>query len=327
VVGLTRPLRAVVVGSPSTARLLLREPLAPGAPAFELAGLVVDGGSAGAGDGLPVLGEVDDLEAILGDTPCDLVVIGSRTGRPAIFARLLAVSHLRLHIVELPEFFEREFGRVPVEEITSVWFLQALNRTRGGPAAAVKRVLDVLVALGVGLLAAPLAIGAAIAVRLTSPGPILYRQLRVGEHGRPYWVMKFRSMRVDAEADGAAVWASTDDPRTTSVGKHLRRFRIDELPQLLNVLRGDMTMVGPRPERPEFVEDLVEAVPFYEPRHMTKPGLTGWAQVTAGYAATLDDSRLKLSYDLYYLKHRSLALDLTILLRTVGVVLKGTGAR
>jgi exopolysaccharide biosynthesis polyprenyl glycosylphosphotransferase len=208
-----------------------------------------------------------------------------------------------------------------------VWFLDALSTRGRGLAAAGKRALDIAVALGLLVVTAPLLAAAALAVKLTSPGPIFYRQQRVGERGRLYTVLKLRSMRTDAEADGEAVWAAQDDPRTTSVGKHLRRYRVDELPQLLNVLRGDMTMVGPRPERPEFVSSLVEDVPFYEPRHMTKPGLTGWAQVSAGYAATLDDARLKLSYDLYYLKHRGLALDLTILLRTVGVVLRGTGAR
>jgi exopolysaccharide biosynthesis polyprenyl glycosylphosphotransferase len=229
-------------------------------------------------------------------------------------------------VVELPEFFEQKFGRVPVEEITSVWFLHALNVANRGIAAALKRLLDLVVALVLLVIATPLMVATAIAVKLTSPGTVFYRQQRVGEHGRVFTCVKFRSMRHDAETDGAR-WADEDDPRTTAVGRYLRRYRVDELPQLWNVMRGEMTMVGPRPERPEFVRELVEAVPFYSPRHLTKPGLTGWAQVSAGYAATLDDARLKLSYDLYYLKHRGLALDLAILLRTIGVVLRGTGAR
>jgi exopolysaccharide biosynthesis polyprenyl glycosylphosphotransferase len=229
-------------------------------------------------------------------------------------------------VVELPEFFEQKFGRVPVEEITSVWFLHALNVANRGISAALKRVLDLVVALVLLVVSAPLMVLTALAVKLTSPGAVFYRQQRVGEHGRVFTCVKFRSMRHDAETDGA-VWAEEEDPRTTGVGRYLRRYRIDELPQLWNVLRGEMTMVGPRPERPEFVRQLVDAVPFYSPRHLTKPGLTGWAQVSAGYAATLDDARLKLSYDLYYLKHRGLALDLAILLRTIGVVVRGTGAR
>jgi exopolysaccharide biosynthesis polyprenyl glycosylphosphotransferase len=327
-IGLGRPLRCLVIGSPAAARLLLREPLAPGAESFEIVGVVDD---APAGDsprsGIDVLGGLPDLGRIVQESDADIVVVGARTGRPAVFQQLLALQEMQAHVMELPEFFEQEFGRVPVEEINSVWFLDALSTRGRGLAAAGKRLLDIAVALGLLIVTAPLLGAAALAVKLTSPGPIFYRQQRVGERGRLYTVLKLRSMRTDAEADGEAVWAAQDDPRTTSVGKHLRRYRVDELPQLLNVLRGDMTMVGPRPERPEFVSSLVESVPFYEPRHMTKPGLTGWAQVSAGYAATLDDARLKLSYDLYYLKHRGLALDLAILLRTVGVVLRGTGAR
>ena len=254
------------------------------------------------------------------------MIVASRTGRPAVFAQLLEQARRDFRVVELPEFFERAFGRVPVEEINSVWFLDALRRDRGGPGLFAKRALDVGVASLLVVLSAPLALLVALAVRLTSPGPAVYRQTRVGLGGEPFTVLKFRSMRADAELDGAQ-WAEEDDPRTTAVGKYLRRFRIDELPQLWNVLRGDMTMVGPRPERPEFVGELTQAVPFYEPRHLTRPGLTGWAQVSAGYAASLDDARLKLSYDLYYLKHRGTALDLAILLRTAGVVLRGTGAR
>jgi exopolysaccharide biosynthesis polyprenyl glycosylphosphotransferase len=327
--GLGRPLRCLVIGSPSSARLLLREPLAPGAQDFEIVGLIDDnpreGASQAAGE-LPLLGTLHELEHALEAADCDLVVIGARTGRPAVFQRLLALSHLSFNVVELPEFFEQKFGRVPVEEITSVWFLHALNVANRGISAALKRFLDLVVALLLLVLSAPLMLLTALAVKLTSPGAVFYSQQRVGEHGRVFTCVKFRSMRDDAETDGA-VWADEDDPRTTRVGRYLRRYRIDELPQLWNVLRGEMTMVGPRPERPEFVRQLVEAVPFYSPRHLTKPGLTGWAQVSAGYAATLDDARLKLSYDLYYLKHRGLALDLAILLRTIGVVLRGTGAR
>jgi exopolysaccharide biosynthesis polyprenyl glycosylphosphotransferase len=332
--GLGRPLRCLVIGAPSSARLLRREPLAPGAEDFEIVGLIDDTPSGSFGDdgplgvpGIPLLGRLHDLGRVVQQSRVDLVVVGARTGRPAVFHQLLGLNDLQAGVMELPAFFEREFGRVPVEEINSVWFLDALGARNRGVAGAGKRLLDVVVALGLLVATAPLMLAAAIAIRLTSPGPVFYRQARVGERGRIYTVLKFRSMRVDAEADGEAVWAAEDDPRTTSIGRYLRRYRVDELPQLLNVLRGEMTMVGPRPERPEFVTDLVESVPFYEPRHMTKPGLTGWAQVSAGYAATLDDARLKLSYDLYYLKHRGLALDLAILLRTVGVVLRGTGAR
>ena len=158
-------------------------------------------------------------------------------------------------------------------------------------------------------------------------GPIFYRQLRTGQNGRPFRIIKFRSMRVDAEVDGRAVWASPDDPRTTRVGTWLRKLRIDELPQLVNVLLGQMSLVGPRPERPEFVAELARAVPFYDQRHFVKPGITGWAQVRYGYGASEKDAQAKLEYDLYYVKHHSLALDLMVLLQTVEVVLFRIGAR
>ena len=158
-------------------------------------------------------------------------------------------------------------------------------------------------------------------------GPILYRQSRVGLDGKTFDVMKFRSMRTDAEQDGQAVWASKDDPRITRVGAVIRKTRIDELPQLANVLLGDMSFVGPRPERPEFVEELDEAITYYNHRHRVKPGITGWAQLCYPYGASVEDSKEKLQYDLYYLKNHSILLDMIILLQTVEVVLIGDGAR
>src|SRR5690349_15044971 len=228
--GLGRPLRCLVIGSPSSARLLLREPLAPGAQDFEIVGLIDDNPRDGnprtmAGE-LPVLGTLHELEHALEAADCDLVVIGARTGRPAVFQRLLALSHLSFNVVELPEFFEQKFGRVPVEEITSVWFLHALNVANRGISAALKRILDLVVALVLLVVSAPLMLLTALAVKLTSPGAVFYSQQRVGEHGRVFTCVKFRSMRDDAETDGA-VWAEAEDPRTTRVGRYLRRYRID----------------------------------------------------------------------------------------------------
>jgi lipopolysaccharide/colanic/teichoic acid biosynthesis glycosyltransferase len=167
----------------------------------------------------------------------------------------------------------------------------------------------------------------ALAVKLDSPGPVFYRQQRVGLHGRPFTVLKFRSMTVNAEAAGRAVWAQRKDPRVTGVGGFIRLTRIDELPQLLNVLQGAMSFIGPRPERPHFVEQLVQVIPFYAERSTVKPGITGWAQVNYPYGASIEDAREKLSYDLYYVKNRSVFLDLLILLATVRVILFQEGAR
>jgi exopolysaccharide biosynthesis polyprenyl glycosylphosphotransferase len=166
----------------------------------------------------------------------------------------------------------------------------------------------------------------AVAVRLDSPGPILYRQRRVGLKNKDFTLYKFRSMRQDAEKDGA-VWAAKNDPRVTKVGGFIRKVRLDELPQLINVLKGDMSFVGPRPERPEFVATLSEKIPYYYIRHTVKPGITGWAQVSYPYSASVEGARAKLEYDLYYIKHMSLFFDCKIFLRTVGVILFPSGSR
>jgi exopolysaccharide biosynthesis polyprenyl glycosylphosphotransferase len=177
------------------------------------------------------------------------------------------------------------------------------------------------------LLTLPLMVLAAVMIRLESAGPVLYRQTRVGLHGQPFTLLKFRSMAMNAEEAGQPRWATQQDPRITRVGSFIRPMRIDELPQLINVLRGEMSLVGPRPERPMFVEELARAIPFYRERSYVKPGITGWAQVNFPYGASVEDARQKLSYDLYYVKNCSLLLDLFILLATIRVILFREGAR
>jgi exopolysaccharide biosynthesis polyprenyl glycosylphosphotransferase len=189
-----------------------------------------------------------------------------------------------------------------------------------------KRLIDLLAA-GVGLLiATPVMALVAVAVKVTSPGPAVYRQERVGQHGRVFTVLKFRSMRQDAEAGTGAVWAVKNDNRITPIGRFLRKSRLDELPQLLNVLKGDMSLVGPRPERPEFVRQLTQEIPFYGQRHVLRPGLTGWAQVRYTYGSSVEDAMEKLQYDLFYIKNLSIPLDLFIVLQTVKTVLLRRGA-
>lgn len=200
-------------------------------------------------------------------------------------------------------------------------FLAGGQERRAHP--GLTRVLDCVIALLGLVLAAPLFLLAPVLIALTSPGPVFYRQLRVGLGGRRFMMWKFRSMRVDAESDGRARWATANDPRVTPLGGLLRRSRVDELPQLFNVLRGEMSLVGPRPERPEFVELLAQRLPGYERRHLVKPGMTGWAQVRFRYGASVEDARIKLLYDLEYLSRRSVAFDCRILLRTIAVVLCG----
>ncbi len=223
-------------------------------------------------------------------------------------------------------FREQQLRKLDLEQLQAGW-VESAAAVRAAPVAqALRRVLDIGISLGILVVSLPVMLVAALAVRLTSPGPVLYRQVRVGLDGRTFTLFKFRSMQIDAEAQGPA-WASRRDPRVTPVGGIIRKLRIDELPQLFNVLRGEMSIVGPRPERPHFVEQLNAAIPFHADRTRVKPGITGWAQVNYPYGASVEDARQKLSYDLYYVKHRTLLLDLLILVATVRVVLFQEGAR
>ena len=223
--------------------------------------------------------------------------------------------------------FEKSCGQIKLDYVSagSLIFGAGFNQSRSR--TAVKRAFDVFCTLWLLLLSAPVMLVAALAIALESRGPIVYRQERVGAHGRVFKVLKFRSMRTDAEKDGTPRFAAAKDDRITRVGRVIRTFRVDEIPQLFNVLKGEMSLVGPRPERPFFVGQLTEALPYYAARHSLKPGITGWAQVRYQYGATLEDSREKLQYDLYYVKNHSLRLDLLILMKTVAVVLSGQGAR
>ena len=229
-------------------------------------------------------------------------------------------------IVEEATFLERQLGKIrldalrPSAMIFADGFGVVLRQTE-------KRIIDVVLASSLLLLVLPLIAVTALTIALESSGPVLYRQRRVGLRGEAFEVLKFRSMKQDAEVDGQPVWARRDDDRITKIGQIIRKFRIDELPQLLNVLKGEMSFVGPRPERPEFVAELSQAIPYYDLRHHVKPGITGWAQVSYPYGSSINDSREKLQYDLYYLKNYSLFLDLNILLQTVQVILRGTGSR
>lgn len=224
-------------------------------------------------------------------------------------------------------FQERYLGRIDPDALSVDDLLIADGFAGGRFAAALKRGWDIVIALAILVLTLPLMAIVAVAIQLDSPGPIIYRQQRVGQFGRIFTVFKFRSMAIDAEACGKPRWAQTQDPRVTRIGRIIRAARIDELPQLANVISGEMSLVGPRPERPHFVEQLAQAIPLYRQRAYVKPGLTGWAQVNYPYGASVEDAREKLAYDLYYVKHRSVWLDLIILLKTIRVVLFHEGAR
>ena len=230
-------------------------------------------------------------------------------------------------VYDLNTHFEKTLGQIRLDFLSASWLIFGDGFNQGAIRTAVKRVFDIVCASLLCVVSLPIMIVAAVFIKLDSRGPLLYRQERVGQNGKSFSIAKFRSMRTDAEKDGKPRWASANDDRVTKVGHVIRRLRIDELPQLLNVLLGDMSLVGPRPERPFFVEQLTQEIPFYALRHSVKPGVTGWAQVRYPYGATVEDSQEKLQYDLYYVKNHTLFLDLVVLMETVGVVLTGRGAR
>lgn len=241
---------------------------------------------------------------------------------------LLRIKTTGVHVNEISTFLERETGRVDLDSVNPSWliFSDGFSSTRM-ISSVFKRFFDVLASTTLLLLTFPLILLTAIAVKLESRGPAFYRQRRVGLYNTGFDIVKLRSMRQDAEVGGKAVWAEKDDPRITRIGRIIRKLRIDELPQTWSVLKGEMSFVGPRPERPQFVEDLEQQLPFYAERHMVKPGITGWAQINYPYGASIEDSRQKLEYDLYYAKNYSPFLDLLILLQTIRVVLFPQGAR
>ncbi|MFH0964128.1 MAG: exopolysaccharide biosynthesis polyprenyl glycosylphosphotransferase, partial [Planctomycetota bacterium] len=229
-----------------------------------------------------------------------------------------------IQVTGVASFVEESFRKVPVELIGPDWLVRANLHLDRPYLFALKRGCD-LCAAALGLaLTLPFWPLFALLVTLTSRGPAFYRQTRVGRFGRPFTICKFRTMRLDAESDGRARWAETNDPRVTSVGRIFRKTRVDELPQLWNILRGDMSFVGPRPERPEFVEHLSSRVPCYSWRHLARPGLTGWAQIAFRYGASMEDAREKHRYDLYYVKHVNFSLDLYIFLRTIASIVQGS---
>jgi len=248
-----------------------------------------------------------------------------RCGFPA--EELLECRLRGIPVYDVLAFLERETGRVSVELMQSSWLIFSNGFRCDIARLASKRLFDVVASIAVLLAASPIAFLTAIAIFLEDRGPILYRQIRMGQNGREFPMLKFRSMRIDAEPNGQAIWASRNDPRITRVGVWLRRLRIDELPQVLNVLVGQMSFVGPRPERPAFVQELTRAIPYYPERHFVKPGITGWAQVRYSYGSSNRDAQEKLEYDLYYVKHHSFAFDLMVLLQTVEIVLLRIGSR
>ena len=256
------------------------------------------------------------------------IVVAVRDRRGNLPVRQLLECKLQgIAITDISAFFEREQQQIQLESLNASWLIFGTGFRQHWFSNTVKRSFDILVSSLILILASPVMLATVIAIRLDGPGPILYWQTRVGRGNQPFDICKFRSMRPDAESDGLARWAAGDDDRITRVGRVIRKLRIDELPQIYNVLKGEMSFVGPRPERPFFVDQLSTEIPFFLARHSIRPGITGWAQVRYPYGASVEDAKNKLQYDLYYVKNHTLFLDLVILLETVRVVLFGRGAR
>ena len=231
---------------------------------------------------------------------------------------------LKINFSDLPSFYEKILGKVPISSIGEIWFLENLTESQKNFYEAIKRVLDMFGSFIFGIVSLIFYPFIALAIKIDSRGPIFFSQRRIGQDGQIFKVLKFRSMIEDAEKNGAQ-WADQQDHRITRIGKFLRKTRLDELPQMWNIFTGQMSFIGPRPERIEFVQQLEKKIPYYQIRHIVRPGLTGWAQVNFHYGASVDDSIEKLQYELYYIKHRSFILDLSVLLRTIKIVLMGGG--
>jgi len=274
----------------------------------------------------PVLGDKSELRAIAREQRISKIIVALDDLRGALPTRDLV--QLRVQGIEIEDAHSALAaltGRVWLRPVRPSWFVFSKGFERSKTTMLLKRVIDLAFALVGIVLFSPIIVLVAGAIRLDSKGPVFYRQARVGFTGRVFNVLKFRSMQVDAEDGTGAQWSQNDDPRITRLGRYLRKYRLDELPQFLNVIRGEMSFVGPRPERPCFVEQLREQIPFYDERHSVRPGITGWAQVEYKYGASIEDAFHKLEYDLFYLKHLSIVFDIAIVFRTVRVVLLGFG--
>lgn len=275
-----------------------------------------------------VIGGYGDIARIADTQKVDLIIVALPDRRAKLPMSALLDCKLKGVTVEEGETFnERMTGQIPLDHLKPSWMVFSDGFKSLRSRKILKRVLDLMIAFVCLVISAPVMLITAFIIKLESKGPVIFKQVRVGEHGKPFNIYKFRSMRQDAEAASGPVWAGKTDNRVTRVGKIIRKIRVDELPQLVNVLMGDMSFVGPRPERPFFVAQLKESIPYYEIRTVVKPGITGWAQIKYPYGATIQDALEKLQYDIYYIKNMSPLLDIMIFFATIKVVLTGKGAR
>lgn len=322
--------RVLILGTEEIAVRLAREALEHREEGYKILGFVGEDPKL-VGQSLVnprVLGLTCELEDLVRIHKADRVVVAMSDRRGHLPLNLLLNMKLRdgVAIEESSSFYERLTGKISIEMLRPSWLVFSSNSRRTRLYKHSRRVAEVLLSIAGLVLSLPVMILTAIAIKLDSRGPVFYRQERVGRHNKPFNIIKFRSMHVDAEPEGP-VWADERDPRVTRVGSVIRKLHIDELPQFINILRNEMSFIGPRPERPVFVSQLEREIPYYSQRHLLKPGLTGWAQIRFPYGASIEDAAEKLQYDLYYIKNQSLMLDAVIVFETIRIVLFGRGAR
>jgi len=311
--------RALIIGTRSASQFIIKVLEEKAKNLFDVTGLVsVKLAEEGATvDGKPILGEWDDTKALIQQHKIDALIIAAKINDELV-RFLPACYEMGVDVIPMTALYEHLTGRVPINYIDETWFFVLLDKNSGMYtfSSKIKRLIDISVST-MGLIFFVLILPLiAAAIYIDSPGPIFYKQKRVGQGGRVFSIYKFRSMKPDVEK-GNPVWAENNDPRVTKVGRILRKTYIDELPQFLNILKGDMSLVGPRPERPELVEELALEIPFFKMRQAVKPGMAGWALVKQGYASSKEEAAIKLEYDLYYIKHQSLWLDAIIFFKTI----------
>lgn len=319
--------KILVVGMTDEARELVEEIMRKPQLGYRIAAIIHDGYRLNAEfPGVQLFDSSVSLKKLLREQNITTVVTAlDPHSNPELVQHLFESLALKIQFYDLAHFYEKLTGKIPVTHIGHIWFVENLSESDKSVYQFFKRVFDIAFAIAVLAITLPFVPFIAIAIKLTSPGPIFFQQVRMGELGRQFSAIKFRSMKEGAEEEGEPQWAKHNDPRATRFGKYLRKTRIDEIPQMINVLRGEMSIIGPRPERPEFVKDLQRDIPFYNERHLIKPGLTGWAQINFQYGASVADAFKKLQYDLFYVKNRSVPLDVGIALRTINIILGGKG--
>ncbi len=320
----------LVMGTGETARMVGEEINKRERLGFRLVGFTGDAqaGEVRTGGTGKIVGDDSRIVDLVGEYKVRKLVVAlseRRGGYPV--GSLLDLRVRGCTVIEWPSFFERLSGRIAVDNLSPSYFIFQEGFSKSWVMLFLRRVVSLLASILLLFLLSPILLAAALLIRIGSPGPVFYRQERVGRGGEIFRILKFRSMRQDAEGENGPRWATENDPRITRIGGILRKSRLDEVPQLFNVFRGDLNLVGPRPERPAFVEELEKAIPFYGIRHTVRPGLTGWAQVEFPYCGTIEESKEKLQYDLFYIKNMSVKLDLLILFKTIKIVLLGRGAR